>query len=212
MQSNIAEFVGCLFLTLALGLTGDPLASGLVIIGIITVGRLFSHAHFNPAVTLAFWSAGRLSSRRLCSYVVSQTAGALGGCLLILAISGVSFRIIPTAAASPLQYSGIELIFGFLLALLYLTTFDTSRSASVQIGSITIGITYTGILLISSTASGGIANPAVSLGAAVTDLLNHGDSWLYLAAYMAAPATGGLAAGLIFTRRPMTDPAWPEEE
>src|SRR5690625_7240137 len=67
MQSNIAEFVGCLFLTLALGLTGDPLASGLVIIGIITVGRLFSHAHFNPAVTLAFWSAGRLSSRRLRS-------------------------------------------------------------------------------------------------------------------------------------------------
>lgn len=212
MQSTIAEFVGCLFLTLALGLTGNALASGLVIIGIVSTGRHFSHAHFNPAVSLAFWSAGDLSGRKLCSYLVSQTAGALTGCFLILAISGVSFRILPSSAATPFQYTGVELIFGLLLSLLYLVSFPPSRLRSTETASITIGLTYAGLLLISATASGGVINPAVALGAAVSDLLNHGDTWVYLAAYMAAPATGGIAAGLIVSRKPAPGPGSPVAE
>src|ERR1044072_7220616 len=55
---------------------GIALTFGLVVLAMIyTVGDI-SGAHLNPAVTLGFWLAGRLSSREVFGYWISQIMGA----------------------------------------------------------------------------------------------------------------------------------------
>ncbi len=48
----------------------------------VAFGRL-SGAHFNPAVTLGAWIAGRFTGRDVAPYILVQTIGAVGGASLV---------------------------------------------------------------------------------------------------------------------------------
>ena len=98
-----AEALGTALLVLAIVLAvalslggGSPLADALpgpgarfLAVGILVApfvavlaalaARAHSGAHLNPAVTLAFWVVGRLSSRDLAGYVAAQLVGGLAG-------------------------------------------------------------------------------------------------------------------------------------
>ena len=60
---------------LAVGVLVAPFVAALAL---SPLGRT-SGAHLNPAVTLAFWVVGRLSSRDLAGYIAAQLAGGLAG-------------------------------------------------------------------------------------------------------------------------------------
>jgi len=85
------EFLGTFFLVLTIGLTvliGStyaPFAIAAVLIGAIYMGGHVSAAHYNPAVTLAFWLRGRLPSVEIVPYVLAQPAGA--------ALAALAFRV-----------------------------------------------------------------------------------------------------------------------
>src|SRR6516162_7998651 len=55
---------------------GIALTFGLIILAMIYTFGDISGAHFNPAVTIGFWAARRLSWRDVAPYVASQCAGA----------------------------------------------------------------------------------------------------------------------------------------
>lgn len=198
MQKYISEFCGSFFLVLALGLAGDALSSGLLVIGIIYAGKQFSGAHYNPAVSLAFWAAGRLPGKTLSLYFVSQAAGALSGCLLIFLMAGATFLTVPATSASPFQYTIVEFLFGFLFAMVYLTFFLTPYFRDNRIYGLAIGLTYAGMLMAGGPVTGGVFNPAVSLSTSIVDYFSHGDSYRYLPAYILATASGGIIAGNLF--------------
>src|SRR5215204_740574 len=56
---------------------GIALTFGLVILAMIYTFGDISGAHFNPAVTIGFWAARRLTGRAVIPYIASQCVGAL---------------------------------------------------------------------------------------------------------------------------------------
>ena len=66
----------------ALALIGNTLATGAILVVLITMFGPLSGAHFNPAVTLAFLLRREIGRGRAAAYVVAQLVGALAGVVL----------------------------------------------------------------------------------------------------------------------------------
>lgn len=76
------EFLGTLFLTYIIFLTGNYLAIGAALAIAVFLGGNISGGAFNPAVAIAMFYDGRLSSNDLVPYIVSQVLGALVALLI----------------------------------------------------------------------------------------------------------------------------------
>jgi aquaporin Z len=198
MKKYITELIGSFFLVLALGMTGNALASGLMIIPIIYMGAHISGAHYNPAISISFWATGNMPQKTMWGYIGIQTAGAIAGCLMIYFMAGSAYQTVPSSAVTPLQYGSAELIFVLLLCMLYLTLFLTEQFKGNRIYGVAIGLSYAGILLIGEPVSGGAFNPSVAIAASLVDFFDYGESYMYLPVFVLAPAVGGIFAGHLF--------------
>lgn len=58
-------------------------AWGVTLLALVVAFGRVSGAHFNPAVTLGAWIAGRFPGRDVALYILVQTAGAVGGAGLV---------------------------------------------------------------------------------------------------------------------------------
>jgi len=76
------EFLGTLFLTYIIFLTGNYLAIGAALAIAVYIGGNISGGAFNPAVAVAMFYDGRLSANDLVPYIVSQVLGALVALLI----------------------------------------------------------------------------------------------------------------------------------
>ena len=61
----------------AIGHVGIALTFGFVIVALIYSFAHVSGAHFNPAVTIAFWSMGEFNKRNVIPYIAAQIIGAV---------------------------------------------------------------------------------------------------------------------------------------
>lgn len=77
MQKYLAEFLGTLFFVYVILATENAFAfcTALAIATIFTLP--ISGGHLNPAVSIVMASQGRLSSKEVMPYVISQVFGAL---------------------------------------------------------------------------------------------------------------------------------------
>jgi glycerol uptake facilitator-like aquaporin len=66
----------------ALALLGNTIATGAILVVLITMLGPVSGAHFNPAVSAAFALKGALSGRLALFYIICQIAGGICGTLL----------------------------------------------------------------------------------------------------------------------------------
>src|SRR5256714_10419528 len=98
----VAEFFGTFWLVLG-GCGAAVLAAGLPNLGIGFLGVAFafgltvltmayavghiSGGHFNPAVTLGLWSAGRCASKHVLPYIVAQVIGAILAAVVLWVIA-----------------------------------------------------------------------------------------------------------------------------
>ncbi|WP_299042099.1 MIP/aquaporin family protein [uncultured Tateyamaria sp.] len=64
---------------IAIALLANAIATGCMLYVIISVLGPISGAHFNPAVTLAFWLRGEITTRPALAYVSVQIAGGVLG-------------------------------------------------------------------------------------------------------------------------------------
>jgi aquaporin Z len=212
-----------LAIVLAVGLSvagGSPLADALpgpgarfLAVGVLVapfvallatspLGRA-SGAHLNPAVTLAFWIGGRLSTRDLTGYIAAQLVGGLAGAaagraLLSRAawesIGGtVTHPGVPAAAAFVLEAGMTALLVVVILA------FSSSQRLA-RLTPLAIVPVLTAIIWLGSPWTGASINPARSEGPALA-FGDFSDLWLYLL----APSLAGLAVGLVWrvTHRPL---------
>jgi aquaporin Z len=62
---------------------GIAITFGLIILALIYALGDVSGAHFNPAVTLAFWAARRLEWRKVVPYILCQCAGGILASVLL---------------------------------------------------------------------------------------------------------------------------------
>ncbi len=198
MKRYITELIGSFFLVLALGLTGNLLASGLMIVSIIYFGGQLSGAHYNPAVSLAFWATRKMPAGEFWAYLSSQVAGTLVGCLFLFYLAGTTLQFSPADDSSPALYASVELLFAVILAMVYLIVFLTRDSSKDRLFGLVAGLSYAGLLMVGQPVSGGVFNPALAATSSIIDLFSQGDSWVYLPAYLLGPLAGGVIAGLLF--------------
>ena len=93
-QRLSAEFLGTLWLVfggcgsavlaaafpqVGIGLLGVSFAFGLSVLTMASAVGHVSGGHFNPAVTIGLFTAGRIPAKDIAPYVVAQLAGAIAG-------------------------------------------------------------------------------------------------------------------------------------
>lgn len=81
----LTEFLGTLFLTfIVLASRGNWLAiGGALAIGVLLGGRISGGAAYNPAIAIAYFSAGKIAATQLAAYIVAEIAGALAAFQLV---------------------------------------------------------------------------------------------------------------------------------
>lgn len=179
-------------LTGTIGHGGVSLAFGLVILVLIQAFGPVSRAHFNPAVTVAFWAAGRLEGRRVLPYVGAQGLGDLAGSALLLPLAPAGSALGGTLPSHGVGVAlGVEIGLTFWLMLVVLQVAYGSHEQGLLAG-ITIGATV-GLAalaaLVGGPLSGASMNPIRSLAPALVS--GHlAATWVYVV----GPVAGALLA------------------
>jgi aquaporin Z len=193
---------------LGIGFHGVALAFGLTVLtGAYALGPI-SGGHFNPAVTVGAWAAGRFAGRDVPYYIAAQLGGALVAAIVLFAIAAGQpmFRITDGLASngygahSPGGYSlaaGLlcELVMTFMFLMVILGA--TDKRAPQAMAPLAIGLALTLIHLVSIPVTNTSVNPARSTGPA---LLVGGWAMRQLWLFWLAPLAGGAAAGIAYRR------------
>src|SRR6476659_6626279 len=72
-----AAVLAAKFPEVGIGLVGVSLAFGLTVVTMAYAVGYISGGHFNPAVTLGIFSAGRIKATDLAPYIIAQLIGAV---------------------------------------------------------------------------------------------------------------------------------------
>lgn len=160
---------------------GIALTFGLVVLAMIYSLGEVSGAHLNPAVTLGFCTAGRMSWGEALPYLASQCAGAFAASGLLRFLFPQNTTLGATLPAGTAMQSFV--LEAVLTAILMFTILSVSTGAKEK--GITAGIAIGGIItleaLFAGPVSGASMNPARSLApAVVSGHLEH--LWVYLLA------------------------------
>jgi len=227
----IAEFFGTFWLTfggcgaavlaaafpaLGIGFHGVALAFGLTVLTMAYAVGHISGGHFNPAVTVGLWSAGRVSTGSVIPYIVAQVLGAVAASAVLYFIASGKAGWVPNGFASngygelsPGKYSLEACFVTEVLAtffFLYIIIGTTSKGAAAGFAGIPIGFALTLIHLITIPVTNTSVNPARSTGPA---LFAGGDYTSQLWLFWAAPILGALIAGFfarwLFEPEPLVD-------
>ena len=186
-----------------IGFTGVSLAFGLTVLtGAYALGPI-SGGHFNPAVSVGLWAAGRFPGSRLLPYVVSQVVGAVlaAGVLYLIASGKAGFDLQAGFASngygehSPGKYSlGSALVCEVVMTFMFLVVIlgATHGRAPGDFAGLTIGLCLTLIHLVSIPVTNTSVNPARSTGPA---LFVGGWALQQLWLFWIAPIVGALLAG-----------------
>lgn len=208
-----AEFIGTFFLvffgcgSVIVAETVNPAASpfvpfvfgGSVAVMIYAVGHI-SGAHFNPAVTLAFWITGRMALVRVPGYLIAQCAGAIAASGVHAALWGAGH------SSGATEFSGdvaaavtMESILSFALMFVIMSVATDSRAVG-ELAGIAIGTTVVICAFVGGPLTGASMNPARSLGPALlTGAFD--DLWLYLCVPIVGTCAGALTYNWIRCHR-----------
>lgn len=82
MNKYLVEFLGTLFLMFVIFATDNWIAIGCALALAFKFGSKISGGAFNPAITLAFYSAGKISKNDIIIYIIAQILGAFSALYL----------------------------------------------------------------------------------------------------------------------------------
>ncbi|WP_430910541.1 aquaporin Z [Methylobacterium sp. sgz302541] len=187
---------------LGIGFLGVALAFGLTVLTMAYAVGHISGGHFNPAVTLGLWSAGRCANRHVVPYILAQVGGAIAAAAVLYLIASGKPGWVPGGFASngygdlsPGKYGlGACLAIEFLLTFFFLFIIigTTSKGAATGFAGIPIGFALVLIHLISIPVTNTSVNPARSTGTALFAGPEFvGQLWLF----WLAPVFGAVIAG-----------------
>ncbi|MEM6726959.1 MAG: MIP/aquaporin family protein [Pseudomonadota bacterium] len=212
MTSNyLAEVIGTAFLLIgvvgsgimaetltddvALALLANAVGTGAILYGIITCLGPISGAHFNPAVTLAFWIRKEIKTGPALIYALAQIAGGLIGVALAHAMFDQPLlQISQTTRATPgLWVSEAVATFGLLFVIF------GGLFARPQAVPALVGLYITGAYFFTSSTS--FANPAVTIARSFTDTfagIAPANAPAFIAIQLATAALATLALSRLF--------------
>jgi MIP family channel proteins len=207
-QEAIAELVGTFILVFAgtgavmvnqvsegaITHLGISFVFGAVVAALIYALGHISGAHFNPAVTLAFWSSGFFPRRHVFPYILAQCLGAIAASFLLLLSLG---NIAHMGATLPLQNNWLqalvlETILTFILMFVIFGS-GLDRRAPIGFAGLAIGLTVGLEAAFMGPITGASMNPVRSLGPALV-----GSIWQHHWLYWIAPIVGAQLAMLVY--------------
>jgi aquaporin Z len=197
-------FGGCVAILAASGAGGAfvlavGFAFGLSLLaGLYAFGEI-SGGHFNPAVSLGFFLAGRLPQQDLIGYWIAQFVGGVLGALGLLVAFGSDDVATTTTQASGSVWDALWL--EFLLTMIFVAVIlQSSRSERVYgTALIAIPLTLVAVHLAAVPFTGASVNPARSFGPALVGT-EFSDLWIY---FIAPPIGAAIAA---FVHRYLYEP------
>lgn len=173
---------------------GISFVFGAVVTALIySIGHI-SGAHFNPAVTLAFWTSGFFPRRRVLLYILAQLLGAIAASFLLLISLG---KVANLGATLPmnnnwLQSFVLEFILTFILMFVILGSGLDCR-AHIGFAGLAIGLTVGVEAAFMGPITGASMNPARSFGPALV-----GGIWQHHWLYWIAPILGAQLAVVVY--------------
>jgi aquaporin Z len=191
----------------AAGIVATALAFGLVLLALVyTIGPL-SGCHINPAVTIGFLAAKRMSVSEAVEYWIAQLVGGAVGALGLWAVLSGSAHYSrsvtglgtdgwgthSTVALSEGGAFAAEVILTFIFVLVVLAA--TSHAASAGFAGLAIGLALAVVHLVGIPLTGTSVNPARALGPA---LIVGGDALKQVWVFIVAPLLGGLLAAAVW--------------
>ena len=163
------------------GHVGICIVFGLVVMAMIYALGNVSGAHINPAVTVAFFVAGRFDKHLVLPYVSSQFVGAIIAAAILRLLFPEHGTLGSTLPAVPLTSAfAMEILLSFFLMFVVLNVSTNHKEVGV-IGGIAVGGIVALNALFGGPVTGASMNPARSLGPALLSL-NLDSMWLYLTA------------------------------
>ncbi|WP_430868434.1 aquaporin [Demequina aurantiaca] len=179
-----------------------------VVIGIIAFGHI-SGAHFNPAVTIGVWIAGRFPGRDVAPFILAQLVGATlaGGALYVITAANPQVEDPQSIMATGANMFGdltaggwgvgaaiiVEIIATGILVLAVLAA--TAVRAAKATAPFIIGIALAFVLVWAIPITNGSVNPARSTGIA---LFAGPEALTQLWVFWLAPIVGAIIVGLLF--------------
>lgn len=153
---------------------------------------------FNPAITVALWLVGVLTTRRAVILFVSQILGGIAAAALVLGLTPTNSVQSVTTTLQP----GINITQGFLIEMLLTSILVFSvlmlaveKHRATYLAPVGIGLTLLAAHLFGAVWTGCGMNPARSFGPAVVAGSFNSDHWIY----WIAPLVGGILSVVYFS-------------
>ena len=192
------------FPSFGIGFLGVAFAFGLTVLTMAYAVGHISGGHFNSAVTVGLWSAGRCPGRYVIPYIIAQVIAAIIAAAILWIIASSQLGWVPGRFAangygdlSPGKYGLggcflMEVVMTFFF--LFVIIGSTSKGAAAGFAGIPIGLALTLIHLVSIPVTNTSVNPARSTGPALFAGGEYiGQLWLF----WVAPIIGAVIAGLL---------------
>ena len=179
----------------AIALLGNTIATGAILVVLITILGPLSGAHFNPAVSFAFALRGEITPKIAALYVIWQIIGGLCGTVLAhLMFEQTVWQTSAHMRSGMAQY-GSEFVATFGLLAVIFGGICYRQTAVPWLVGLYITAAYW------FTASTSFANPAVTIARSFTDSFSGifpGDMPFFIIAQMLAAAAASLVCGWLF--------------
>jgi len=202
----LAEFIGTFSLVFVgtgaiiensitgkLGHIGVAMSFGLIVgVFVYCLGHI-SKAHFNPAVTIGFYSVGKMEKNLFFPYIFAQITGAILASGLLYIMFGKAGNLGATLPSGSWEQSFImEIVMTFFLMFVIMSVATDTR-VKPEVSGIAIGGIVALDALFGGAISGASMNPARSLGPAII-----GGIFEYQWIYLIAPVIGSLFAVMVY--------------
>jgi len=181
-------------------LTGIAMGSTAIALVFSPLGKR-SGAHFNPAVTLAFWRLGKVKNWDALFYVIAQFIGGIFGVLAVALFvrEALSHPTVNYVATLPSPHGvsvafAAEFVIAFILMSIVLRVSNTPHIARYT--GLFAGALVATYITLEAPFSGMSMNPARTFGSAFV-----GHLWTGLWIYFTAPVLAIQLAGMIHLRR-----------
>jgi MIP family channel proteins len=169
------------------------LAHGLVLAVLVSSLGAVSGAHFNPAVTLGLWVAGKIDAARGVAYVVAQLIGAVAAGFALAWCFGDVGPAVPALGQDVDAFTGIALE-AIMTMVLLLAVFGTAVDPrGPKLGGLAIGLAVAADILLGGTLTGAAMNPARWFGPALA--AGTFDNWYV---WWIGPFVGAILVALLY--------------
>lgn len=179
----------------AIALLGNTIATGAILVVLITILGPLSGAHFNPAVSFAFALRREITPKIAALYAIWQIIGGLCGTVLAHLMFEQSVWQTSAHMRSGMAQYGSEFVATFGLLAVIFGGICYRQTAVPWLVGLYITAAYW------FTASTSFANPAVTIARSFTDSFSGifpGDMPFFIIAQMLAAAAASVVCGWLF--------------